>query len=1368
MTIYNNVPTFSYIHATGISVTWNNELYMVQDFSTNKKYVYWNADIPYQLNASNIMPNRSNKQHLVLINDNGIATEVPPTTEDFSISYDGNSVQAIKDRVYGLYAKNEEFGEKFVGIETDIDNLKSIVGESGSLDENFNEVWEKISEIEQKSDEIDLTVKETSKNYNDDKQTNKLREDLNGSIITINSSLGTFKSEINDYFKNQEISDEEKVKIETQIEILETQKAVVDGCVDKVILIAEEGNLGQNVVALDSAKKALQNAHDNLKNNITNAVLDKIITPTENTIIIDAFAKYNLRLNELKSTCDDVILLGLGGVLIEELGKINVKSDEIKLSVSKVESSFKGEMSVQKIELESQIKDVSSALGIFEDTVNTVFKDSVISEAEKSLLNEKIANLDKEKLDIDTRYNSISIDVNLTPSIKEDLTQKYNDYCNTHGALKEKIENVISDDVVNDAEKLEVDSLFKDYTNSLASFSAVVLRAIEDISFNSAKVELNKAKEELKAEIEEVKESVTNVEDYVNSTFEDNILDEVERKNIQQNLEVLSREKIDIDNVYENIYNNSYLDSDSKVSFKNSYDDYIIAYNEVVSVSNGILNKDTLIDNIDKANLESAIAKHKDKLNLFFIEANKAMDIISANESSSLKSDIQQEISDINDRIEDILGDIEDSTTDGIIDQAEAIIIKESLENIEKEKLDVDAKYNVIYSNSLLEESAKENLEIAKTEFDTATSNLIDVVTTIIEDEKVTEDENTSLVNARDEYKSKSAILNTRFEEAIDYISKKQVDIAKEDLKNEIEDLGDVILNLESEMNGAFKDGVLTEAEKTSINQHLLTLSAEKSDIDKQYSTIYSNKHLEGDAKTNLNTSYNNYISAYNSLVSIINGILTKDGLIDSADRTNLNNAFKAHDTKLGEYTTSATNALDSITQKKAEVESEKVDEKYAEIILDPDNGIVSKVGKLETTVTEQGTVITETKSEINQMSDQITVAVSKANNASSTANSAMSQVSILSDEVSTKVSAGDIASSINQTAQSVKINASKINLSGYVTFSELGYELSDYVTDYDLGRYGTTVIHGDRILTDTISVNHLKANNAHPIIKLFQHSGGSGYCSLDATQLNEQGQGNAIRLKWDDNNYVRVADGNISFYMTGSNNNESALCSMYGGSSAFTLNTKGGVFSLNNGVYYNSVKLSQEGHSHSWSAITSKPSTFTPSSHGHSWSEITSKPSTFSPSWHDHYASHLEPANVIPASKNSYYCGNHGSNWWYLVATNWIRYNGIAGGVYSLKGKTVNAIKDFFGNYSAITTYKNNTPISAYNDMIDYIYNEIYEENEEGYVFAEGATLSSYQSQCLEILINENEELKSKNEVLESKLEALVKRIEDLENRLS
>lgn len=41
--------------------------------------------------------------------------------------------------------------------------------------------------------------------------------------------------------------------------------------------------------------------------------------------------------------------------------------------------------------------------------------------------------------------------------------------------------------------------------------------------------------------------------------------------------------------------------------------------------------------------------------------------------------------------------------------------------------------------------------------------------------------------------------------------------------------------------------------------------------------------------------------------------------------------------------------------------------------------------------------------------------------------------------------------------------------------------------------------------------------------------------------------------------------------------------------------------------------------HSHGWSEITDKPSTFTPSAHGHGWSEITDKPSTFTPSAHSH-----------------------------------------------------------------------------------------------------------------------------------------------------
>lgn len=67
------------------------------------------------------------------------------------------------------------------------------------------------------------------------------------------------------------------------------------------------------------------------------------------------------------------------------------------------------------------------------------------------------------------------------------------------------------------------------------------------------------------------------------------------------------------------------------------------------------------------------------------------------------------------------------------------------------------------------------------------------------------------------------------------------------------------------------------------------------------------------------------------------------------------------------------------------------------------------------------------------------------------------SDITALSNQISSKVSAGDIASTINQTAQSVLINASKINMSGFVEFS-------------DLSTSGSSTINGDNVSTGTIS----------------------------------------------------------------------------------------------------------------------------------------------------------------------------------------------------------------------------------------------------------------------------------------------------------
>lgn len=697
MGISNNSPTMSYIHASGISIVWNNETYMVQDFATNKKYIYWNADLPNQLNASNVMPNRSTKQYLVIVNDNGMSTLVPSTSDNFSISFDGNSNQAIKDRIFGLYEKNEQFGNKFVAIEQDINGIKQIVGDNG--ENSDGSLIDRISKIEQRADGIDLSVEKISKKYNDDKETNQLRENLNSSIIKLNSTLGTFKREVTDYFKNNEVTSEEKVKIETQLGILTNEKTILDGYVNTIKLIAENNNQTQNAIAIESAKQALQIAHDNLYNNIANVIIDSIITPTENTIIIDSFAKYNLRINELKKTCDDVIILGLGGVITEELANINIKSDEIKLSVSKVESDFKNDMSIQKIEIESQIKDVSDALGTFENTVNTVFKDGIIDEAEKILLQEKIDNIDKEKLDVDAKYNSVVNDENLSEDIKTELITKYEEYNDKHSELKSKIEYVISDSMVNDTEKLEINTLFKEYANVLAYFSVLMTKAVEDITFNTSKAELEQAKNDLKVEIDDVKDSIVEIGGIIDGTFKDNILDEVERKDIKQSLDLLEKEKLDIDSQFNEFYNNPLLDGSLKGDFKNAYDDYILKYEGVVNVINSILSKEEYIDNTDRENLKNANDMLNLALSIFAPISNKVIDYIYKKNSNNIKDKLDNELNDIKDKIGDLESGISDAFKDTIIDEVEVKIIQEHLRELDKEKLDIDAQFNELYNN---------------------------------------------------------------------------------------------------------------------------------------------------------------------------------------------------------------------------------------------------------------------------------------------------------------------------------------------------------------------------------------------------------------------------------------------------------------------------------------------------------------------------------------------------------------------------------------------------------------------------------------------------------------------------------------------
>ena len=501
MGLYNNVPTFTYISATGITVSYNNKVYTVQSFYTNKKYIYWDSDNGTVLQASNTMPTRSEKVHLVLINDNGIVTTVPSTNENFEISYDGDSDDAIKSRIYALYEKDKELGDKYMAIEQDVTGIKQTVGTSDGKD---GTIIDRVSKVEQYADKINLSVGENKKEYDSDKEFNELRDNLNAAIIKLNSDLGIANSDLQDYYKDDKLSNEEKTSIQAIISQIESSKADVLAYVDVIKEKVESGNF----TALDSAVSQLNTAHTFLVTNINTAIGDSIVTTSEKTVIINAFANYNLKVNEFKNTCDDIIFLGVGGVITEKLALISMKSNEIKLSVSSAESTFSSKLEDQndalnkeiadaKKELSDEISDVLDSLGGLENNMNEAFRDGVLSDAEKVSIGQQLQRLQKEKEDVDKQYealynNTFLVDAT-TYKPKSELKTAYTRFTSRYDSLILAINTVINKTTnITDSDRSNIENSMTGYREASSNYMTKATNAMDSIADKRAESQSSK------------------------------------------------------------------------------------------------------------------------------------------------------------------------------------------------------------------------------------------------------------------------------------------------------------------------------------------------------------------------------------------------------------------------------------------------------------------------------------------------------------------------------------------------------------------------------------------------------------------------------------------------------------------------------------------------------------------------------------------------------------------------------------------------------------------------------------------------------------------------------------------------------------
>ena len=134
------------------------------------------------------------------------------------------------------------------------------------------------------------------------------------------------------------------------------------------------------------------------------------------------------------------------------------------------------------------IKDVSDAVSNLDATINTTFKDGIISEAEAKAIASNINVLNAEKADIDAYYNKLYANTYLTGTAKTNLASAKTAYNTAHTNLINSINTAIADGKTTATEKADVDAKFSAYNNALSAYQTRVGEADKAIQDTIKKV----------------------------------------------------------------------------------------------------------------------------------------------------------------------------------------------------------------------------------------------------------------------------------------------------------------------------------------------------------------------------------------------------------------------------------------------------------------------------------------------------------------------------------------------------------------------------------------------------------------------------------------------------------------------------------------------------------------------------------------------------------------------------------------------------------------------------------------------------------------------------------------------------------------
>ena len=137
--------------------------------------------------------------------------------------------------------------------------------------------------------------------------------------------------------------------------------------------------------------------------------------------------------------------------------------------------------------------------------------------------------------------------------------------------------------------------------------------------------------------------------------------------------------------------------------------------------------------------------------------------------------------------------------------------------------------------------------------------------------------------------------------------------------------------DLNDYVDGAFADGIITEAEAKAIEKYINTVNNTKAAVEAAYNKLYTNAYLTGTAKTGLLNAKVTLMGSIENLISAINSAIA-DGRTTVTEKNNVDNKYATFNSAYADFNT-AVEVANKAIQDKLKGYSDEYSQKFDEFI---------------------------------------------------------------------------------------------------------------------------------------------------------------------------------------------------------------------------------------------------------------------------------------------------------------------------------------------------------------------------------------------------------------------------------------------------